>query len=156
MFMSRPDKKPKNPFTKEELEELEEVETANHIMQQASTSIQINQKKNPKNPFSSQLMKMSEDTTRPRTYMSDPNFRLFTSLLKLKQELSGILYEIKFITKNIKDGDSSSDEINEWKFAARVIDRFSFIIFTLFLSFGTLGIFFSSENLRLMFVEDSE
>ena len=154
--MSRPDKKPVRPFPKEEAKKDEESTAGNPITSQPSPNVRINVKKLSKNPLNSQLMKMSEDVTKPRTYMSDPNFRLLTTLLKFKQELSGILYEVKFVTKNLKDDDASSDEINEWKFAARVIDRFSFITFTAFLAIGTLAIFFSSENLRLMIVEDSD
>ncbi|OAF71716.1 Acetylcholine receptor subunit alpha [Intoshia linei] len=64
----------------------------------------------------------------------------------IKKELLEILNEIRFITHKIKDGDQSDEEINDWKFAAMVIDRFCLITFTLMTIFTTLGCVLSGQH----------
>ena len=65
----------------------------------------------------------------------------------VRNELLGILNELRFITHKIKEDAEAEDETNDWKFAAMVIDRLCFWIFTVWLTVGTLAIFFSAPNM---------
>jgi len=51
----------------------------------------------------------------------------------LRGELLAILNELRFITRKIKDENDNAEETNDWKFAAMVIDRLCFWIFSLYL-----------------------
>ena len=64
-------------------------------------------------------------------------------LLSVKSELLAILNELRFITKKMKDDGESEDETNDWKFAALVIDRLCFWIFSIYLVATTMVIFIS-------------
>ena len=59
----------------------------------------------------------------------------------IRGELLAILNELRFITRKIKDENDSTEETNDWKFAAMVIDRLCFWIFTLYLIVATIAIF---------------
>ena len=65
----------------------------------------------------------------------------------VKGELLAILSELRFITHRMKEGNDSQDEINEWKFAAMVIDRLCFWIFTAYLVITTVAIFFNAPHI---------
>ena len=65
----------------------------------------------------------------------------------VKGELLSILNELRFITHKMKENDEKEEETNDWKFAAMVIDRLCFWIFTLYLVVTTLAIFFSAPHL---------
>jgi len=59
----------------------------------------------------------------------------------IRGELLAILNELRFITRKIKDENDNADETNDWKFAAMVIDRLCFWIFSLYLIVATIAIF---------------
>lgn len=84
--------------------------------------------------------------TAPKGELSCPTHG--TPLRRARNELQAILNELKFVTRKIRDDDVGTDEMNDWKFAAMVIDRLCFWIFTIYLVVATLAIFFSSPNLR--------
>ena len=59
----------------------------------------------------------------------------------IRAELLAILNELRFITRKIKDENDNAEETNDWKFAAMVIDRLCFWIFSLYLIVATIAIF---------------
>jgi len=59
----------------------------------------------------------------------------------IRGELLAILNELRFITRKIKDENDNAEETNDWKFAAMVIDRLCFWIFSLYLIIATIAIF---------------
>jgi nicotinic acetylcholine receptor len=65
----------------------------------------------------------------------------------VRNELLAILNELRFITHKIKEDIDAVDETNDWKFAAMVIDRLCFWIFSAYWILTTLGIFFSAPNM---------
>jgi nicotinic acetylcholine receptor len=65
----------------------------------------------------------------------------------VKSEMLAILNELRFITHKIKEDNEANDEVNDWKFAAMVIDRLCLWVFTVYLVVTTLAIFFSAPNL---------
>lgn len=157
LCMSRPGRKPKSPFSKSN-EGLKP-------MNLETTKFMVPSLPHPNSPnsrfssyLSSQQSKINtnlnfQNGSRYRTNQDRPQEEALGpamkgSLLKLKHELGAILNEMKFITSQAKENDAASAEVNDWKFAAMVIDRFCFVIFTIILVVGTSGIFFSSSNLR--------
>ncbi|CAH1797308.1 unnamed protein product [Owenia fusiformis] len=64
-----------------------------------------------------------------------------------KSELNAILRELKVMNRKTKENDKYTSEANDWKFAARVIDRLCIWIFSIFTLGSTLGIFLSAPNL---------
>ena len=65
----------------------------------------------------------------------------------IRNELLAILNELRYITHKLKDDNEAGEEINDWKFAAMVIDRLCLVIFTLFITLATAGIFISVPNI---------
>lgn len=63
------------------------------------------------------------------------------STASMRSELLAILSELRYITKKIKDDLESEEETNDWKFAAMVVDRLCFWIFSLYLVGATIAIF---------------
>jgi len=59
----------------------------------------------------------------------------------VRNELLAILSELRYITKKMKDDLESEEETNDWKFAAMVVDRLCFWIFSLYLVGATIAIF---------------
>jgi len=59
----------------------------------------------------------------------------------MRNELLAILNELRYITKKIKDDLECEEETNDWKFAAMVVDRLCFWIFSLYLVGATIAIF---------------
>lgn len=68
-----------------------------------------------------------------------------SSTAGIRNELLAILNELRFITKKMKDDTERSDETNDWKFAAMVIDRLCFWIFSAYLVIATMIIFISPQ-----------
>ena len=66
-----------------------------------------------------------------------------SGLIVVRQELLAILGELRFITSKMKDDVRNNDETNDWKFAAMVIDRLCFWIFSAYLVLTTAVIFLS-------------
>ena len=69
------------------------------------------------------------------------------SLLNVKNELLAILNELRFITHKIKEDNETEEEVNDWKFAAMVIDRLCIWVFSIYMIVTTLAIFFSAPNM---------
>ena len=67
----------------------------------------------------------------------------------LHADLAAILKEVRFVTQRIKDDVANSDQTSDWKFAAMVIDRLCFWIFSVYFVVGTLAIFFSAPNMTI-------
>ena len=63
------------------------------------------------------------------------------STVSMRSELLAILNELRYITKKMKDDLESEEETNDWKFAAMVVDRLCFWIFSLYLVGATIAIF---------------
>jgi len=63
------------------------------------------------------------------------------------RELQAILRELQFITARMKKADEELELINDWKFAAMVVDRFCLIIFTLFTIFATVGVLLTAPHI---------
>ncbi len=64
-----------------------------------------------------------------------------------RAELVAILRELRCITAKIKNDEEDAATAAEWKFAARVIDRFCLVIFSLFTVISTCAILFSAPNI---------
>lgn len=64
-----------------------------------------------------------------------------------RNELLAVLNELRFITRKIKDDTAAAEEMGDWKFAAMVIDRLFFWVFTAMFVVTTIAIFFSAPNL---------
>ena len=60
--------------------------------------------------------------------------------------LKQLLKNLKCITKKIKEDQYDDQKIIQWKFAAKVIDRFCAVLFTLLTILSTIGVLFSSNN----------
>ncbi|XP_017892843.1 neuronal acetylcholine receptor subunit alpha-7 isoform X1 [Ceratina calcarata] len=58
----------------------------------------------------------------------------------MQEELHTILKELRFITNRMKKVDENDDIINDWKFAAMVVDRVCLFVFTLFTVVATIVI----------------
>ena len=70
------------------------------------------------------------------------------SLLNVKNELLAILNELRFITHKIKEDNETEEEVNDWKFAAMVIDRLCIWVFSIYMIVTTLAIFlFRAPNM---------
>ena len=65
----------------------------------------------------------------------------------IRTEILAVLNEIRFITRRMKDDAKASQETNDWKWAAMVIDRLCFWVFTVYLTVATIVIFFSAPHL---------
>ena len=65
----------------------------------------------------------------------------------VRTELLAVLSELRYITRKMKDDNSASEVTNDWKFAAMVIDRLFFWIFTIAFVISTLAIYLSAPNL---------
>ena len=63
------------------------------------------------------------------------------------RELSLILKELKVITETIKSEQKSSLIINDWKYAAMVLDRLCLIAFTLFTVVATMALFGTAPHI---------
>ena len=61
--------------------------------------------------------------------------------------LRDILKELRSLTEKLRKDDEFSDQCNDWKFAAMVIDRLCLWMFTLFTAVSTFAILFSAPNM---------
>ncbi|XP_022257668.1 neuronal acetylcholine receptor subunit alpha-7-like isoform X1 [Limulus polyphemus] len=64
-----------------------------------------------------------------------------------QKEISTIIRELRFITNRLKTEDEATVIINEWKFAAMVMDRVCLILFTLFTLLSTFACLFTAPHL---------
>ena len=67
--------------------------------------------------------------------------------LNVKNELLAILNELRFITHKIKEDQDNADEINDWKFAAMVIDRLCVWIFSMYMITTTAAVLWSAPHI---------
>lgn len=65
----------------------------------------------------------------------------------VRNELLAILNELRYITHKIKHDSEASEEINDWKFAAMVIDRLCLWVSAIYMAVSTLAIFLSAPNI---------
>lgn len=79
---------------------------------------------------------MESDVIKIRKLDNDANVIILKQLLK----------NLKCITKKIKEDQYDDQKIFQWKFAAKVIDRFCAVLFTLLTILSTIGVLFSSNN----------
>ena len=70
-----------------------------------------------------------------------------SSCANLRSELLAILNELRFITRKMKEDGDEKEETNDWKFAAMVIDRLCFWIFSAYLFAFTVVIFLSAPSI---------
>lgn len=68
-----------------------------------------------------------------------------------RDQLERIVAELRFITKKIRDKEHDDLITMEWKFAARVIDRFCLIVFGVFNVIAAAVILTSAPNLVASF-----
>ncbi|KAK0047763.1 neuronal acetylcholine receptor subunit alpha-7-like isoform X1 [Biomphalaria pfeifferi] len=71
----------------------------------------------------------------------------------LRHDITSILREVKKITAKFRKSEEEDDIKNDWKFAAKVMDRLCFVVCLLFTVGSTLAILMSAPNL-LTFDED--
>jgi hypothetical protein len=64
----------------------------------------------------------------------------------MRGELSDIVRELRYITDKIKNDEANNAVAEDWKFAARVVDRFCLVMFTLFTVISTCSILFSPKD----------
>lgn len=57
---------------------------------------------------------------------------LYHPCLSTQRELQGILRELRFITRRMREEDENAEVISDWKFAGMVVDRICLFGFTLF------------------------
>ncbi|CAH8642337.1 unnamed protein product [Schistosoma rodhaini] len=77
---------------------------------------------------------------------------IMNPFLIYKSDLEFIITELRFITKKLRDNEQDELMSLEWKFAARVIDRFCLIIFSLCNIIVTFAILCSAPNLIASFM----
>nr|AHC70333.1 nicotinic acetylcholine receptor [Schistosoma mansoni] len=77
---------------------------------------------------------------------------MMNPFLIYKSDLELIINELRFITKKLRDNEQDELMSLEWKFAARVIDRFCLIIFSLCNIIVTFAILCSAPNLIASFM----
>ncbi|KAL2714246.1 acetylcholine receptor subunit alpha-type acr-16 isoform X1 [Vespula squamosa] len=65
----------------------------------------------------------------------------------MQRELHTILKELQFITSRMRKADENDEVINDWKFAAMVVDRLCLIVFTLFTVLATIVILSSAPHI---------
>ncbi|CAH8634662.1 unnamed protein product [Heterobilharzia americana] len=104
-------------------------------------------------PFSDELSDISANNPSQDTPTRDkPGSTGQNQLNIYKTDLEYIITELRFITKKLRDDEQESLISLEWKFAARVIDRFCLIIFSVFNIVATFAILCSAPNLVASFM----
>ncbi|CAH8550199.1 unnamed protein product [Schistosoma turkestanicum] len=110
------------------------------------------------NPFSDQLNSSDEASKTNISNNSQPEFNNQSPINSTnafnvyKPDLEVIITELRFITKKLRDNEQEALMSLEWKFAARVIDRFCLIIFSLCNIVVTFAILCSAPNLVASFM----
>ena len=70
-----------------------------------------------------------------------------TPIISASRELALILKELRLITETIKSSKEESLIVNDWKFAAIVLDRVCLLIFTVFTLVATLALFSTAPHI---------
>ena len=71
----------------------------------------------------------------------------FTHLVSPNRQLAEILRELKVLTEKVRKEEQISEDCNDWKFAAMVIDRLCLWVFTIFTAASTCAILFSAPHI---------
>ncbi|KAG8200860.1 hypothetical protein JTE90_015765 [Oedothorax gibbosus] len=72
---------------------------------------------------------------------------LYHPCLSTQRELQGILRELRFITRRMREEDENNEVIGDWKFAGMVVDRICLFGFTLFTILSTCVTIFRAPHL---------
>jgi len=59
----------------------------------------------------------------------------------VREDLKALLVELRYMTQKIKEDDSAEDLVEEWQFAAQVVDRLCFWVCSFAFIGGTMAIF---------------
>ncbi|KAH8857163.1 Acetylcholine receptor subunit alpha-type acr-16 [Schistosoma japonicum] len=105
-------------------------------------------------PFNNELHDNSKNNSSQNIHLNQSNQNeLITDPLNIyKLDLELIITELHFITKRLRDNEYESLVSLEWKFAARVIDRFCLVIFSVCNIVVTFAILCSAPNLIASFM----
>ncbi|XP_050538104.1 neuronal acetylcholine receptor subunit alpha-7 isoform X2 [Daktulosphaira vitifoliae] len=63
------------------------------------------------------------------------------------RELQLILHEVRYITDYMKKQQDDQEVINDWKYAAMVVDRFCLLVFTFFTIVATVAVLYSAPHI---------
>lgn len=63
------------------------------------------------------------------------------------KELHLILHEVRYITDYMRKQQDDQEVINDWKYAAMVVDRFCLIVFTFFTLVATIAVLYSAPHI---------
>ncbi|XP_015370105.1 PREDICTED: neuronal acetylcholine receptor subunit alpha-7-like [Diuraphis noxia] len=63
------------------------------------------------------------------------------------KELQLILQEVRYITDHMRKQQDDQEVINDWKYAAMVVDRFCLIVFTFFTLVATVAVMYSAPHI---------
>lgn len=63
------------------------------------------------------------------------------------RELQLILHEVRYITDYMRKQQEDQEVMNDWKYAAMVVDRFCLIIFTFFTLVATIAVLYSAPHI---------
>lgn len=63
------------------------------------------------------------------------------------RELQLILQEVRYITDFMRKQQEDQEVINDWKYAAMVVDRFCLIVFTFFTLVATIAVLYSAPHI---------
>lgn len=63
------------------------------------------------------------------------------------RELQLILQEVRYITDHMRKQQDDQEVINDWKYAAMVVDRFCLIVFTFFTLVATVAVMYSAPHI---------
>ncbi|KAK4467828.1 hypothetical protein MN116_008751 [Schistosoma mekongi] len=105
-------------------------------------------------PFNNELSNNSKNNSSHNIHLNQSNQNELNKdpLNIYKPDLELIITELHFITKKLRDNEYESLVSLEWKFAARVIDRFCLVIFSVCNIVVTFAILCSAPNLIASFM----
>lgn len=71
------------------------------------------------------------------------------------RELQLILQEVRYITDYMRKQQDDQEVINDWKYAAMVVDRFCLIVFTFFTLVATVAVLYSAPHIIVEWLKTS-
>ncbi|XP_069997179.1 neuronal acetylcholine receptor subunit alpha-7 isoform X3 [Penaeus vannamei] len=77
----------------------------------------------------------------------DDSHLVHTCMSSCTRELNLILKEIRMITDKMRKKDEDDEVVNDWKFAAMVVDRLCLLVFTLFTVIATVAVLLSAPHI---------
>ncbi|OON16888.1 hypothetical protein X801_07285, partial [Opisthorchis viverrini] len=124
-----------------------------------ASPVHLNERNVPKTDIwpPDNLSQLSDNQRSDDSFVEAGKSPIPTALLNAyRTDLEQIVTELRFITSKMRDDEQEALVNLEWKFAARVIDRFCLIVFAIFNLLATVVILFSAPNLVASFqTEDS-